>query len=117
MEISAIPTEFSSSESFFRSDQVAFAQAGIPAILIMEGLTYRSLTPEEGRNRQIDWLGNYYHTPFDDLNQPLNFDAAIQHCRLLLHFCRFIANQDKEPQWKTGTPYINARLQSIAEKR
>ncbi len=117
LEISPIPTEFSASESFFRSDQIAFAQAGIPSILIMEGLNYQNLSSEEGHKRQMEWLENYYHTPFDDLNQPLNFDAGIQHCYLLFKFCQYIANQEKEPKWKPGTPYINARLQSIAEKR
>ena len=117
LEISPIPTEFSASESYFRSDQISFAQVGIPSILIMEGLHYKNLTAEEGRNRQIEWLKNYYHTPFDDLNQPLNFDAAIQHCYLLFKFCRRVANQVTEPQWKSGTPYINTRLQSIAEKK
>lgn len=117
LEISPIPTEFSASESYSRSDQIAFAQAGIPSILIVDGFRYEHLTAEEGRNRQIEWLRNYYHTPFDDLNQPLNFDAAIQHCCLLFEFCRRVANLETEPQWKSGTPYINARLQSIAEKR
>jgi hypothetical protein len=117
LEVSPIPTEFSASESYSRSDQIAFAQAGIPSILIVDGFRYQGLTPEEGRKRQIEWLENYYHTPFDDLNQPLNFDAAIEHCYLLFKFCQRIANQEIEPQWKSGTPYINARLQSIAEKR
>lgn len=117
LEISPIPAEFSASESYSRSDQIAFAQVGIPSILIVEGFRYQGLTSEEGRKRQIEWLENYYHTPFDDLNQPLNFDAAIEHCYLLFKFCQRIANQEIEPQWKSGTPYINARLQSIAEKR
>lgn len=117
LKISPIPNEFSASESYFRSDQIAFAQAGIPSIIVMEGLSYRNLTTEQGRRRQIEWLENYYHTPFDDLNQPLNFDAAIEHCNLLFAFCKYISNQFEEPQWKSGTPYINARLQSIAERR
>ena len=117
LEISPIPREFSASESYFRSDQIAFAQAGIPSILVVEGFSYQNSTPLEGRVRQIEWLENYYHTPFDDLSQPLNFDAAIQHCNLIFRFCQYIANQEIEPQWKSGTPYINVRLQSIAEKR
>lgn len=117
LAISPIPTEFSASESYFRSDQIAFARAGIPSILIMEGLNYRNLSADEGRRRQIEWLEDYYHTPFDDLNQPLNFDAAAQHFDLLFGFCRYVADREEEPQWKPGIPFTNARLQTIAEQR
>ena len=119
MELSVTRTylEFFGEEAFYRSDQIAFAQAGIPSILILEGIRYKHLKFEEGIKLQQDWYKNIYHSPFDDLNQPMNFDAALQHCNLILSFCRYLCNQSVEPQWKPRTYYINARLQSIAEKR
>ena len=119
MELSVTRTylEFFGEEAFYRSDQIAFAQAGIPSILILEGIRYKHLKFEEGIKLQQDWYKNIYHSPFDDLNQPMNFDAALQHCNLILSFCRYLCNQSVEPQWKPRTYYINARFQSIAEKR
>jgi hypothetical protein len=117
LRVSSVPTPFSSSAAFTRSDQIAFARAGVPSLLVMEGSSYRHLSSEEGLKRMIEWGQRYYHTPFDDLDQLINFEAALQHCQMLFAFCHTLVNSDTAPQWKSGTPYINARLSSIAEKR
>ncbi len=114
---SPVPQQFMVSESFARSDQISFAKAGIPSILIMDGLQYKRLTPVQGLQMHINWIDHIYHTPFDDKDQTMNYKAAQQHCRVLTHFIFNTANRESEPQWKPGTPYINARLQTIAEKR
>lgn len=48
LNVSVIPTTFASSPDFARSDQIAFAKAGIPALLIMEESNYRNTPPEKG---------------------------------------------------------------------
>jgi hypothetical protein len=85
--------------------------------MIMEGLDYRNLSKNQGLNRLINWQTNIYHTPFDDLLQPMNLEASRQHVRFLFAFIWHLANTTKPPEWKPGVPYINARLQSIAEKK
>jgi len=117
LRVSPIPPEFLNAGAFTRSDQIAFAKAGIPAILLMEGSDYRNTSPAAGLRRMIEWGQQIYHTPFDDLHQPMNFQAAEQHAQFLFGFCRFLANRPEAPEWKPGTPFINARLRSIAEKR
>ncbi|MCD4665981.1 MAG: M28 family peptidase [Bacteroidales bacterium] len=112
-----MPSQFLSTESYARSDQIAFAKAGIPAILIMEGLNYKNISREQGLRLMIDWQQHIYHSPFDDLNQPMNFEAAQQHCQVIFAFCNYLANSLVKPEWQPGAPYINARLRSIAEKR
>jgi hypothetical protein len=115
--IEDIPGEFVQSESFTRSDQIIFAQAGIPSILISEGLEYKHLTREEGINLFIHYSENVYHTPFDDLTQLMNFDAAKQHSEVIFSFCKILLNSDKEPEWRTGSPFASARLRSRAERK
>ncbi|MBD3374259.1 M28 family peptidase [candidate division KSB1 bacterium] len=115
--VSSLPSEFLRTESFARSDQIVFAKAGIPSVMIMEGLDYRNLSKNQGLNRLINWQTNIYHTPFDDLLQPMNLEASRQHVRFLFAFIWHLANTTKPPEWKPGVPYINARLQSIAEKK
>jgi hypothetical protein len=117
LHVSPIPPEFVNTESFGRSDQVVFAKAGIPAILLMEGGDYVHTAQEHGLQRMIDWGASIYHSPFDDLQQPMNFEAAKQHAGILLGFCQRLANSSSPPEWKSGAPFINARLRSIAEKR
>ncbi len=117
MRASPIPSPFLNSAAFTRSDQIAFAKAGIPAVLLMEGVDYRHSSPAAGLQRMIEWGQRIYHSPFDDLRQPINFAAARQHGQILFSFCWSLANGEEAPQWKPGTPYVNARLRSIAEKR
>jgi hypothetical protein len=114
---SPVPPEFSASESFSRSDQIAFAKAGIPSILIAEGLDGFNLSPAETKKRMIHWMKNIYHSPFDDLLQPINFPAVLQHCQFICSFCYSLADSSFEIRWNPGTPYINTRLRSIAERR
>jgi hypothetical protein len=115
--VSAIPPQFSASESFARSDQIAFAKAGVPALLIAEGFDGYNLKQSEILMRMIRWMKNIYHSPFDDMSQPINFEAVLQHCRFLCRFCSSLADDRFEIKWKPGTPYINVRLRSIAERR
>jgi hypothetical protein len=117
LQTSKIPSQFLALESFARSDQIAFAKAGIPAILIAEGLNLKSMSYAQALRNIIDWYDQIYHSPFDDLNQPINYDAARQHCQVLFSFCYSLANSTTLPEWKPGTPYINERLRTIAEKR
>jgi len=115
--ISSIPPLFERSESFYRSDHAAFAAAGIPSILIVDGIDYKNLSREEALKRFINYSENVYHSPFDDLNQPMNFNAAVQHIDFIYDFCNELANSNETPEWKQGSPFINARLRSIAEKK
>lgn len=115
--VSKIPPQFSAWESFARSDQIAYAKAGIPSLLIAEGLDGCDLSQEEILRRMIDWMKTIYHSPFDDLQQPINYAAVLQHSRFICTFCYSLANDKFEIKWKRGTPFINARLRSIAKRR
>lgn len=117
LNIEDIPEQFVQAESFTRSDQIIFAQAGIPSILISEGLDYENLSREEGIRLFIHYSENIYHTPFDDLSQTMNFEAAEQHVKLIFDFCNLLVNTDKTPEWNEGIPYNSARLRSIAERK
>jgi hypothetical protein len=117
IELVSIPKEFRNFEAFSKSDQVAFAQAGIPSILILEGPTNKNYSTEFITERFIEYSENFYHTPFDDLNIKISTKAMVQHLDLIYNFLIEIANSETEPGWKPGTQFINARLRSIAEKR
>lgn len=113
----SIPREFASEEAFTQSDQFAFALAGIPSILILEGTKYENISSEEGINKMIEYYFDYYHSPFDDLSRYINYDASMQHIDLLFNFIQLLSNSAEVPEWKKGSPFINQRLRSIAEKR
>jgi hypothetical protein len=115
--LEGVPDDFNEWESFLRSDQMAFAKAGIPSVLIAEGTQYANIEYEEGLRRLIEYYQNIYHTPFDDLNQEINFDAALNHLQIIYSLAYKLANIEDDINWKSGSPFINARLRSIAEKK
>lgn len=117
MSVSDLPPEVDIQDAFSRSDQIAFAQVGIPSILVMEGTQYRNLPPGEGFARFIEWGRRHYHMPSDDPDQPVDDAAVQQHAAVLLAYLAGLANTYEPPQWVTGARYINARLQSLAEER
>lgn len=117
LHLSDVPPQFLDFESFARSDQMAFAQGGIPSVLISDGINYKSLSPAEGLNCWITWAEEIYHSPFDDLFQPLNYMAIEQHVLFLYDFCHRLSRMNQQPQWNPGTIYRNIRLRTIAEKR
>lgn len=117
LRITEIPPEFKSFNAFSKSDQYSFAKAGIPSMMITEGPDYLNIDKEEGLQKLIDYASNIYHSPFDDLSQDINYDAVVQHIEILYSMIEKLANTEKEPEWFSGVPFINARLISKVEKR
>jgi len=117
LTVEEIPSEFNQFEAFNQSDQVSFATAGIPSILVLEGLKNKNKSKEEVLNAFVDYIVNRYHSPFDDLSQKIDYIAAAQHTLVLFNLADIIANSEDTPQWESGSPFINARLRSIAEKK
>lgn len=112
-----VPKEFDAIDAFNQSDQLSFAMAGIPSMLVMEGLDNKSISRDSVLISFIDYIVNRYHSPFDDLNQNIDYTAASQHKEILFELILNIANSEETPEWNAGSPYINARLRSIAEKK
>jgi Zn-dependent M28 family amino/carboxypeptidase len=89
-------------ENFFvRSDQYSLVKEGVPAVAIAGG--EKAVDPaKNGAEIERDWIKNYYHSPQDDMNQPLDFNAAAKYTRLNLALGYAIANQDPRPTWNPG---------------
>jgi hypothetical protein len=117
LELQDIPPQFRQVGAFNNSDQLAFAKAGIPSIIVLEGTKNTSKSEAEVVEAFIDYYINRYHSPQDDLNQNTDYKAAEKHTKVLFDFCYQLANSKTVPEWKSGSPFINARLQSIAEEK
>ena len=112
-----IPYEFEGGESFFMSDQIAFAMAGIPSILIAEGPDYVHYSRDEAIKMLINYSENIYHSPSDDLSQKINLDATVEHLKLILSICFDLCNSENVPEWNQGSPFLFPQLKAKAEKR
>src|SRR5437763_5707683 len=82
--------------SFIRSDQYNFIRHGIPAITMKVG--YKPGSAEDKTFH--DWLHDRYHAPSDDLNQPIDQNAAGKYEQVIGQLMLTIADNDKRPEWK-----------------
>lgn len=118
--VDEIPHDVFRQDQFRNSDQFMFAQAGIPSILVAEGLQYETSSFEQGLQRYTSWMEERYHAPFDDLSQTINMNAAEQHTSIILRFAATLTNLStgmQLPQWNPHSPFLTARLRSISEKK
>jgi hypothetical protein len=111
------PAVLMDSEAFAFSDQAAFAEAGIPAILVNEGFAGGRLPAAAALERFLEWGRLRYHRPTDDLTQPLDFEASRHHAELLLDLVLELADAEQAPAWKAGSPYAAARARRRDEGR
>jgi Zn-dependent M28 family amino/carboxypeptidase len=82
--------------SFIRSDQYSFIRGGIPALAFKFG--YKKNSDEEKIVQR--WLRERYHSPVDDLEQPVEKEAAAKYNRVLASMVESAANASETPRWK-----------------
>jgi Peptidase family M28 len=80
---------------FIRSDQASFVKYGIPVLAFKFG--WLPDTPEQKIFN--DWIRTRYHRPTDDLNQPIDREAAVHFDRVLLTITKRVANAPQRPYW------------------
>jgi hypothetical protein len=56
-----------------------------------------------------------YHSPADDLSQPLDYEAARRHLGAVLALLLTVGDSLEEPRWRPGVPYAYQRLVSLAD--
>lgn len=100
MGIELEPDPFPQEVFFVRSDQYSFVRRGVPSLFLFMGL--RSDSGVNGVARLREWMSSRYHTPQDDLGQPMNLEAGARHATLALLVGSEIANADERPAWKPG---------------
>jgi len=76
---------------FIRADQYSFVRAGIPSVFIRNGA--------DGGDAVRKWLTTRYHTPLDNMEQPLYFDAAVRAAGVEFLVGYSVALQEQRPAW------------------
>jgi hypothetical protein len=71
------------------SDHSPFLLAGIPPIWIGAALA-------------DDWMRTRYHTPQDDMAQPLDMDAAVRYTGFVFLTAHLVAEGSRRPEWVRG---------------
>jgi Zn-dependent M28 family amino/carboxypeptidase len=97
---------------FIRSDQYNFIKIGIPALAMKVGA--KPGTPEAVVQQK--WLHERYHAPSDDLNQPVDLEAAGKFEDIVRDLTIEIANDSKRPEWKANSFFRRYAQEQTAGK-
>jgi Peptidase family M28/PA domain len=86
---------------FIRSDQYSFVQQGVPALYISDGAAAVDATVD-GLALQKKWLVTRYHTPLDNIDQPLDYESGAKAATLNFLVGYELAQSAHRPQWNKG---------------
>lgn len=84
---------------FIRSDQYSFIRRGIPSLAFKFGYEFGS--PEEAI--RLNWVRDRYHKPSDDLEQPVDLQAAALFNRVIMALLQRVANDAARPTWNADS--------------
>ncbi len=98
---------------FFRSDQLSFVRAGLPAIYINPGLDIENRPEGWGMEQQQLYQQLHYHQPSDEYHDKLNLDGVVQISRLAFQIGYRIAALQEWPVWNEGDQFKSIREESL----
>lgn len=86
---------------FIRSDQYSFVLQGVPAVDVTDGV--KSTDPKvNGLDVVKKWLVTRYHTPLDNMDQPIDFDSAAKGSVMNFLVGYEVAQRNNVPEWNQG---------------
>jgi Zn-dependent M28 family amino/carboxypeptidase len=81
--------------AFTRSDQYSFIKTGVPSLSLKVGFARNSAEHAIVRR----WRTERYHAPSDDLQQPIDRQAAEEFGALYVEVVSAVANRQARPRW------------------
>lgn len=86
---------------FIRADQYSFVRQGVPSVFINEGEEAKD-PKVNARKFNAEWIATRYHSPSDDMNQPMNLDASVEFMQIDFLVGYDVAEDPHRPTWKPG---------------
>jgi len=86
---------------FIRSDQYSFVLQGVPAVNITDGV--KAVDPKvNALELEKKWAVTRYHTPADNMEQPMDLDSAAKMSLVNFLVGYEVAQHDAAPAWNKG---------------
>lgn len=96
---------------FVRSDHYSFVERGIPALYLNIGVETPAEAGIDGRAMLKEFLTTHYHQPSDDLDLPIDWDAAALFADVHIELLRDLANTSQAIKWSPGSFFNQPRSQ------
>lgn len=111
----AVPDQFPSKGSYYRSDQFSLAKVGVPGVYARSGVRVIGKPEGWGKEQLRAWTENIYHQTSDEYDESWNLAGAIQDAELLFYTGLQVANQDDLPEWTAGDEFEATRKAALSE--
>ncbi|HMG33448.1 MAG TPA: M28 family peptidase [Blastocatellia bacterium] len=99
------PDFFPQAGSFYRSDQFAFAQAGVPVLYASSGLEIIGKPPGYALGKLLEWNSKYYHKVSDEVRPEWDLSGTVEDLKLLFTVGYRVAQADRYPEWKPAAEF------------
>lgn len=96
MNLKLSPDPWPEQGIFTRSDHYMFVKQGVPAVFLVTG------TANGGSEAWAGFLEKTYHSPKDDMNQSIDWEAGARFVEANYRVTRAIADADTPPLWNLG---------------
>jgi Zn-dependent M28 family amino/carboxypeptidase len=86
---------------FIRSDQFSFVRGGVPAVFPVLAGAGR-VAPGDSLSPLARWRRTIYHSPQDEMGQPMHFESGAKFIRMQFVLGHEVANAASRPSWNRG---------------
>lgn len=107
------PDALSDRGFFYRSDQLNFAKAGVPAAYFSSGHDFIGRPEGWGREQSELWERTHYHRPSDEVSAAWDLSGAVEDARLYFLLGAAVASAPRMPTWNKGDEFEATRLRSL----
>ncbi len=90
---------------FFRSDQLSFARAGIPAVWLHEGITSKGKNKSYIVSKRDEYQRNKYHQVTDEIEEDWDLQGTIQIARWAREIISLLSGAKGLPQFKESSSF------------
>jgi len=90
--------------SFYRSDQVNFAKAGIPALFLNPGADF----VEELGFDPVEYEASHYHQVTDEVTDEWDFSGMVRDLEIIMATVRRVDADEELPRWNAGNEFETA---------
>ncbi len=90
---------------FFRSDQISFVRAGLPAVWLRQGIVSRGADRDLGRRKFDDYMATKYHRVTDEIQPDWDLRGALQIVRWAEEIITVLQERKDLPQFLPESPF------------
>jgi Zn-dependent M28 family amino/carboxypeptidase len=107
------PDPFPEHGFFYRSDQLSFIRAGVPAVCAVSGFDVIGRPRGWGKARRQAWEAAHYHQVSDEFDPSWDLRGAVEDARMYFHIGRLVADADDMPRWNPGDEFEAVRAAGV----